>query len=54
VDNQEFLSIMNISKRLAQNWRDDGVIGFIMVGNKIYYKMSDIHAMLDKHYKQAK
>lgn len=53
LDNQEFIRVMNISKRLAQTWRDNGIIGFSSVGNKIYYKMSDIHSMLDKHYKES-
>ena len=28
LDNQEFLQLMNISKRTAQTWRDEGVISF--------------------------
>lgn len=47
-DNQEFVMLMNISKRTAQAWRDDKIIGFSQVGSKIYYKLSDILAMLEK------
>ncbi len=53
VDNQEFIQIMNVSKRLAQSWRDDGIISFSQIGSKIYYRMSDVQALLDKHYKPA-
>lgn len=53
VDTQEFIQIMNISKRLAQEWRDKGIIPFSQIGSKIYYRMSDIQALLDKHYKPA-
>ena len=53
VDNQEFLQLMNISKRTAQNWRDQGVISFSQVGSKIYYRMSDVQDLLDKNYKKA-
>ena len=46
-DNQEFLKVMNISKRTAQQWRDTGYIGFSQLGNKIYYRLSDIKALLN-------
>jgi hypothetical protein len=50
VDNQEFLLMMKISKRTAQTWRDEGKISFSQVGNKIYYKLSDVEELLQKHY----
>jgi len=53
VDNQEFLFLMKISKRTAQTWRDEGKISFSQVGNKIYYKMADVEALLNKHYVKA-
>lgn len=53
LDNQEFLQLMNISKRTAQSWRDYGVISFSQVGSKIYYRMSDVQALLDKNYRKA-
>lgn len=53
-DNQEFLQIMNISKRTAQSWRDEGIISFSQVGSKIYYRFSDIEELLNKNYKKSK
>ena len=53
-DNQEFMKIMNISKRLAQSWRDSGFIGYCQLGNKIYYRMGDIMKLLDKNRTEAK
>jgi two-component sensor histidine kinase len=53
LDNQEFVQAMNISKRTAQNWRDEGVISFSQVGGKIYYRLSDIEKMLEKNYNPA-
>jgi hypothetical protein len=47
-DNQEFLQIMNISKRTAAYWRTEKVITFSQVGNKIYYRLSDIMDLLQK------
>lgn len=53
LDNQEFLLLMKISKRTAQTWRDEGKISFSQVGNKIYYKMTDVEELLEKHYNKA-
>ena len=53
LDNQEFLQLMNISKRTAQTWRDEGVVSFSQIGSKIYYRMSDVQKLLDKNYKAA-
>jgi len=52
-DNQEFLQIMNISKRTAQAWRDQKVVAFSQVGNKIYYQMGDITKLLEKNRTEA-
>jgi hypothetical protein len=48
-DNQEFIQIMNISKRTAQEWRSQNIISFSQIGKKFYYRMSDIQDMLNKH-----
>ena len=53
VDNQEFLLLMKISKRTAQTWRDEGKISFSQVGNKIYYKLSDVEKLLQEHYNKS-
>jgi len=53
IDNQEFLFMMKISKRTAQTWRDEGKVSFSQIGNKIYYKLSDVEELLQKHYVKA-
>jgi|GEM_PF-157728 len=53
VDNQEFVRLMKISKRTAQSWRDEKIIAFSQVGNKIYYKIGDIEELLEKNYHRA-
>lgn len=53
LDNQEFIQTMNVSKRLAQQWRDQGIIAFSQIGGKIYYRISDIQVMLEKNYNPA-
>ncbi|WP_228479082.1 helix-turn-helix domain-containing protein [Flavobacterium soyangense] len=49
-DSQEFMLLMNISKRTAQQWRDNKVIGFSQIGNKIYYRLCDIQELLKENY----
>ena len=49
-DNQEFMLLMNTSKRTAQEWRNKKIIEFSQVGNKIYYRLSDIKKLLDENY----
>lgn len=49
-DNQEFISLMNISKRTAQEWRNKEIINFSQIGNKIYYRLSDIMNLLNENY----
>lgn len=53
LDNAEFIKLMRISKRTAQHWRDTNIIGYSMVGAKIYYCLEDIQELLKKNYKQA-
>jgi hypothetical protein len=49
-DNQEFMKLMNISKRTAQEWRNKRIIEFSQVGNKIYYRLSDVKKLLKENY----
>ncbi len=53
LDNQEFIQLMNISKRTAQTWRDEGIVSFSQIGNKIYYRMSAVQTLLNKNYNKA-
>lgn len=49
-DNGEFMKLMNISKRTAQEWRNKNIIEFSQVGNKIYYRLTDIKKLLNDNY----
>ncbi|MGE0567695.1 MAG: helix-turn-helix domain-containing protein [Bacteroidia bacterium] len=53
LDNEEFLTLMKISKRTAQVWRDEGKISFSQIGNKIYYLLSDVEILIKEHYWKA-
>jgi hypothetical protein len=50
LDNDELIKLLKISKRLAQTYRDEGRIAFSQIGNKIFYRLSDIERMLMSHY----
>jgi len=51
LDNQEIMQLLHISKRTIQHYRDSGVISFSQIGNKIYYKLSDVQELLENNYK---
>ncbi len=53
LDNQELMQLLKISKRTAQHYRDSGLISFSQVGNKIYYKLTDVEELLKRHYNKA-
>ncbi|SKB64762.1 Helix-turn-helix domain-containing protein [Soonwooa buanensis] len=45
--------MLKISPRTAQTWRDEGKISFSQVGNKIYYKLSDIERTMQEYYNKS-
>ena len=49
----EFLKLLDVSKRTAQTWRDEGKISFSQVGSKIYYKLSDVEKFMQENYNKA-
>jgi hypothetical protein len=49
LDNQEFCFLLKISKRTAQNYRDQGLVAFSQIGSKVYYKLSDVHELLENN-----
>lgn len=50
IDNEDFIIMMKISKRTAQTWRNNGIIAYSHICNKIYYKLSDVEALLSGNY----
>jgi hypothetical protein len=49
-DNQQFCILLNISKKLANEWRNNKVIAYSKIGMKYYYRLSDIYIMLQSNY----
>jgi len=48
-DNAEFITIMNISKKTSFLWRKKKIIAYSQINGKCFYRLSDIHEMLNRH-----
>ena len=46
----EVCSLLRLSPRTVQDYRDSGTIAYCKIGGKILYRQSDIQAMLERHY----
>jgi len=42
-------SLMKVSKRTLQRWRDEGFLTFSQINGKIFFEPSDIQLFLEKH-----
>lgn len=51
MDNHDVCTLLHISKRTLQTYRDSGKLPFSQIGAKIYYKAADVDAFLNQHYK---
>jgi len=54
LDNQDVMLLLKISKRTLQSYRDGSKIPFSQIGNKIYYRASDIEKFLKKNYRKIR
>ena len=54
LDGQDVLQLLHISTRTLQNLRDSKTLPFSKVKGKIYYKLSDIEALLESNYSLSK
>jgi hypothetical protein len=53
LDNSQFMDLMGISIKTAQNWRDTKLVSFSQIGSKIYYKVADVKELLDNNYRKS-
>jgi hypothetical protein len=51
LDNQAVMHLLHISPRTLLTLRNNGTLPFSRIGNKIYYKRSDINKILQNNYK---
>jgi len=54
LDNQDACRILKVGTRTLQNYRDNGTLPYSNLGGKVFYKASDIEAVLDSNYKVKK
>ena len=48
--NKELSSLLHMSERLLQDYRDTGKIPYIQISGKILYKESDVIKLLEDNY----
>ena len=53
LDNPKFMELMGISQKTAQSWRDNGLVSYSQINNKIYYRVSDIKELLEKNHRKS-
>jgi hypothetical protein len=51
LNNDDVCSLLQISKRTLQSYRDTGTLPFSQVGHKCYYKASDIEQFINQQIK---
>ncbi|MGC3978289.1 MAG: helix-turn-helix domain-containing protein [Paludibacteraceae bacterium] len=54
LDNQDVMQILHISPRTLQTLRSNGILPFSRIGNKLYYRRSDIQRLLFNNYTMIK
>jgi hypothetical protein len=54
LDNAEILKLFKISAKTAVNWRDEQILPYSQIKSKIYYKLSDMHKIIDDNYNPSK
>jgi excisionase family DNA binding protein len=47
---EEVCSLLRLSTRTLQEYRNSGTLPFCKIGGKILYRQSDIQVMLERHY----
>lgn len=46
LDNEDVCRLLSISKRTLQTYRDNGTLPYSQINHKMFYKASDIEALL--------
>ena len=52
IDSERVMEILKVSKRTMQNLRDDGLLPSSLVRGKLYYKVTDVEALLKSNYQK--
>ena len=54
LDSQDILLSLHISERTLRRWRSKHLLPFSRIGGKIYYRETDLLALLEKNVRHAK
>jgi hypothetical protein len=54
LDDVDLQQIFKVSSRTTKRWRDKNLIEYSRIGNKIFYRVSDIHAFLNQNHSSFK
>jgi hypothetical protein len=54
LDNQDVMHLLHISPRTLQTLRTNGTLPFSRIGNKLFYRSSDIQRLLADNYTMIK
>lgn len=54
IDNQDVMHLLHISPRTLQTLRTNGTLPFSRIGNKLFYRSSDIKRLLADNYTMIK
>ena len=49
IENDELSRLLALSKRQLKGYRERGLLGYTMVGNKIYYKRREVERFIKRH-----
>lgn len=49
----EVASLLKVSRRTLQEWRNTGLVPYVLLGGKVLYLESDLQKLLDTHYHKA-
>ncbi len=49
LDNADFLQRFKISRRTAYNWRRKKLLKYLLIENKIFYRLSDVRSFLEQN-----
>lgn len=49
-NNEDLIELLGISQSTLKRWRADGIIGYSIIGNKIFYRSEDIMEMFNNYY----
>lgn len=54
ITNKELVKLFDINSGTATNWREKGILPYVTIEKKLYYKISDIKSFIDLHYSLKK